>query len=311
MNEGTWLRGRAAIVGIGHTPWGKRGEYADKGHLRLVVEAITNACDDAGISAKDIDGYSSYASSIEPAELFAAFGADAPPLQQPDVGRRWRPDGRRVPQRGDGRRHRAGELRRRAQGHDDGGHEPLRPGVRADGPAGAVRSPGRWRSRCPTACSRPGRCSRSSARRHMAKYGTTIDHYAEVAINARLMAANNPEARFRMPDHGRGPPRERDDRRPAPALRLLHGDRLRLRGDRHLGRARRRPARRSRRTSRRGDGRAASVRRRADGQLQHARRGLRVVRATQRRRRAVPRERARARRLRRARWSTTTSPRWS
>ena len=65
-----------AIAGIGHTPWGKRGEYADKGHLRLVVEAITNACEDAGISAKDIDGYSSYASSIEPAELFAAFGAD-------------------------------------------------------------------------------------------------------------------------------------------------------------------------------------------------------------------------------------------
>ena len=47
-----------------------------KGHLRLVVEAITNACEDAGISPKDIDGYSSYASSIEPAELFAAFGAE-------------------------------------------------------------------------------------------------------------------------------------------------------------------------------------------------------------------------------------------
>ena len=76
MTEGSWLRGRAAIAGIGHTPWGKRGEYADKGHLRLVVEAITNACEDAGISAKDIDGYSSYASSIEPAELFAAFGAE-------------------------------------------------------------------------------------------------------------------------------------------------------------------------------------------------------------------------------------------
>ena len=55
-----WLRGRTAIVGIGHTPWGKRGEHASKGLVRLVVEAITKACDDAGISPKDIDGYASY-----------------------------------------------------------------------------------------------------------------------------------------------------------------------------------------------------------------------------------------------------------
>ena len=58
-----------------------------------------------------------------------------PPLQQPDVGRRRWPDGRRVPERGDGRRHRSGELRRGAQGHDDGRQQPLRPGVRADGAA--------------------------------------------------------------------------------------------------------------------------------------------------------------------------------
>jgi acetyl-CoA acetyltransferase len=45
----------------------------------------------------------------------------------------------------------------------------------------------------------PGQMFALAARRHMAMYGTTIDHYAEVAINARLMAANNPEARFRIP----------------------------------------------------------------------------------------------------------------
>ena len=43
------------------------------------------------------------------------------------------------------------------------------------------------------------------ARRHMALYGTTIDHFAEVTINARRNAANNPDARFRteitMEDH--------------------------------------------------------------------------------------------------------------
>ena len=106
-----WLRDRAAIVGIGHTPWGKRGEYADKGHLRLVVEAITNACEDAGISAKDIDGYSSYSTldrarravrrvrrrrgSATAAQTWGGGGAL---------------DGRRVPERGDGRRHRSGRT---------------------------------------------------------------------------------------------------------------------------------------------------------------------------------------------------------
>ena len=35
------------------------------------------------------------------------------------------------------------------------------------------------------------------ARRHMALYGTTVDHLAAVAINARRNAANNPDARFR------------------------------------------------------------------------------------------------------------------
>ena len=94
-----------------------------------------------------------------------------------------------------------------------------------------------------------------------AEYGTTDDHYAEVTINARLMAANNPEARFRIPitveDHHREP----DDRRPAPVVRLLHGDRLRLRGDRHHRRsAPPTSVRRPPPSQRRGAGRARPLR---------------------------------------------------
>ena len=37
------------------------------------------------------------------------------------------------------------------------------------------------------------------ARRHMALYGTTVDHLAAVAINARRNAANNPDVWFRTP----------------------------------------------------------------------------------------------------------------
>ena len=48
------LRNQAAIVGYGHVPFGKRGEHAEKGHLRLVIEAVAAACADAGITPKDV-----------------------------------------------------------------------------------------------------------------------------------------------------------------------------------------------------------------------------------------------------------------
>ena len=131
-----WLRNRAAIVGVGHTPYGKRGEHAEKGHLRLVVEAIAAACADAGISPKDVDGYSSYYTSVEPSDLYAVVRREAAQLLRADLGRWRRVDGRRVRERGDGGGHRPGRVRRRAQGDDDGGGRSLRPGLRPDRPVG-------------------------------------------------------------------------------------------------------------------------------------------------------------------------------
>ena len=198
VSEGSWLRGRTAVAGIGHTPWGKRGEYAHKGHLRLVVEAITNACEDAGISAKDIDGYSSYASSIEPAELFAAFGADRLRYSS----QTW----------GGGGGPMAGAFLNAAMAvaTDQANYVVVHKvmtmeGTNRYGQAFAQMGqrsrviPGAMAFSVPYGLQSPGQMFALAARRHMAKYGTTIDHYAEVAINARLMAANNPEARFRIP----------------------------------------------------------------------------------------------------------------
>jgi acetyl-CoA acetyltransferase len=45
----------------------------------------------------------------------------------------------------------------------------------------------------------PGQSFALAARRHMHLYGTSVEHFAEVAINARLNSANNPDARFREP----------------------------------------------------------------------------------------------------------------
>lgn len=56
----TGLRGAAAVVGIGHTAYHRRGT-APRTSLELTCEAILAAAADAGVDAHDIDGFSSYA----------------------------------------------------------------------------------------------------------------------------------------------------------------------------------------------------------------------------------------------------------
>ena len=192
---GEWLRNRAAIVGIGHTPWGKRGQYAEKGHLRLVVEAITLACEDAGISPKDVDGYSSYYTSVEPADLYAAFGAK----QLSYSAQTW----------GGGGSSMGGAFNNAAMAVSTGMAEYVvvhkvmtmegdsRYG-QAFGQIGqsAPITGGPMAFSVPYGLQSPGQMFALAARRHMHKYGTTIDQFAEVTINARKMAHTNPDARF-------------------------------------------------------------------------------------------------------------------
>ena len=53
--------GRTAIVGIGQTPWYKRGTSPDP-EMKLALRAIVAACEDAGLDPRDIDGFVSYGS---------------------------------------------------------------------------------------------------------------------------------------------------------------------------------------------------------------------------------------------------------
>ncbi|NWG52993.1 MAG: transporter [Hydrogenophilaceae bacterium] len=68
------LRGAAAIVGIGQTPYYKRGA-APEPELKLALRAIVAACEDAGIDPRDVDGFISYASERNDAQkLMPALG---------------------------------------------------------------------------------------------------------------------------------------------------------------------------------------------------------------------------------------------
>lgn len=68
------FRGAAAVVGIGQTPYYKRGT-APEPELKLALRAIIAASEDAGIDVRDINGFVSYASErSDPAKLMPALG---------------------------------------------------------------------------------------------------------------------------------------------------------------------------------------------------------------------------------------------
>lgn len=68
------LRGATAVVGVGQTPYYKRGTSPEP-EIKLALQAIVAACEDAGISPKEIDGFVSYASEQNDAQkLMPALG---------------------------------------------------------------------------------------------------------------------------------------------------------------------------------------------------------------------------------------------
>ncbi len=70
------LRGSVAIVGVGETPYYKRGESPDP-EFKLALDAIIHACADAGISPKDVDGFASFSNDrSDPSRLAAALGCN-------------------------------------------------------------------------------------------------------------------------------------------------------------------------------------------------------------------------------------------
>jgi len=73
MDERT-LRGKTAVAGIGETTYYKHGKSPDS-EFKLALIAILNACADAGIDPREIDGFSSYSNDRnEPPRLAAALG---------------------------------------------------------------------------------------------------------------------------------------------------------------------------------------------------------------------------------------------
>ena len=76
MAENRSLRGSVAIVGVGETQYYKRGESPDP-EFKLALDAIIRACEDAGISPRDVDGFASFSNDrSDPSRLAAALGCN-------------------------------------------------------------------------------------------------------------------------------------------------------------------------------------------------------------------------------------------
>ncbi len=75
MTEDATMRGKTAIVGIGETTYYKRGQSPDP-EVKLVLDAVQLAAEDAGIDVREIDGFASYADDRnDPSRLMTALGS--------------------------------------------------------------------------------------------------------------------------------------------------------------------------------------------------------------------------------------------
>ncbi len=68
------LKDRTAVVGVGATPYFKRGQSLPLTPLQMACQAIVAALDDAGLGVKDLDGFAIYSGSCDPAQVASVLG---------------------------------------------------------------------------------------------------------------------------------------------------------------------------------------------------------------------------------------------
>ena len=68
------IKDRTAIVGVGATPYYRRGQSLPQTPMEMACKAILLACEDAGLSLAEVDGFSLYAGSVDPAVVAQTLG---------------------------------------------------------------------------------------------------------------------------------------------------------------------------------------------------------------------------------------------
>lgn len=203
MSSGNGLRD-VAIVGIGATDYYRRGESWPRTTTQLACEAILAACEDAGISVKEIDGFAYYSGAgagygekMDTADFMETLGIDEVTFTAS------------LTSGGGGSAGSIG-LARAAIVAGDATYVvsvmALQQAKQRLGTVFSAVAPDPTNSFLqPSGLAGPGHLMSVLARRHMHLYGTTRDAFCEIALTERENAQNRPKARFR------GKPLTRED----------------------------------------------------------------------------------------------------
>jgi acetyl-CoA acetyltransferase len=199
------IKDKAAIVGVGATPYYKRGQSLPQTPLEMACKAILLALDDAGLTIHDLDGFSIYSFACDPAQVAAALGV-------PEVrfaASLTSGGGGSAGSIGLGAAAIAGgmadvcvtlmtlqQVTRRLGGTSVGGSGGGGGGGNPYGGGGASPSTAFVAG---TGLVSPGHSFSVLTQRHMHLYGTTREHLAEIAISQRNNAIRRPTSIMRHP----------------------------------------------------------------------------------------------------------------
>ncbi|MCU4184321.1 hypothetical protein K6U06_08100 [Acidiferrimicrobium sp. IK] len=197
------IKDKAAIVGVGATPYYKRGQSYPESEFSMACSAILSALDDAGLTADDLDGFSIYSNSCDPAAIAAELGV-------PEV--RWATT---LTSGGGGCAGALGvaaaavdagmattvvtlmtlqQLSKRLGGSAVGGMLAYALMSESSSPYGGGGIPPSAAFTANNGLLSPGHSFAQIASRHMHLYGTKREHFAEVCISQRENAIKRPTA---------------------------------------------------------------------------------------------------------------------
>src|SRR3954447_20551854 len=187
-----------AIVGVGATPYYRRGQSWPRTMTELAGDAILAACEEAGLSVKDIDGFAyystagaGYADKFDTALFMETLGI-------PEVT-----FSATLTSGGGGSAGSIGLARAAILAGDANvvvTVMALQQKKQRLGTVFGAAAPDPINSFLqPSGLSGPGHLMSVLARRHMHNYGTRREAFAEVAISTRENARNRPKARKRTP----------------------------------------------------------------------------------------------------------------
>jgi acetyl-CoA acetyltransferase len=194
----TGASGQVAIAGVGATPYYPRGESYPQTITELAGKAILAACEDAGISVKQIDGFAyysgagaGYGQSMDTAEFMETLGIPEVTFTAS------------LTSGGGGSAGSIG-LARAAILVGDATHVvtvmALQQARQRLGTVFAAVPPSPLNSFLqPSGLAGPGHLMSVLARRHMHMYGTRREAFAEIAMSQRKNAMNRPKALKRTP----------------------------------------------------------------------------------------------------------------